>query len=156
MPELLVCGHQHFVASSFSAIEKFAVVEVGPAEFESGIDLVIVQMPPERRRRALVEQDSHAGGDVATSPDERGGSASANDRTSKSRTALTLGAATPGNQSRNWSIDAPSLMFSNSVATGTRVPRNTQAPLSLPGCRSTAEHLRQSVIPYPASWRDRR
>src|SRR6202030_3210397 len=38
----------------------------------------------------------------------------------------------------------PSSRFSNTAATGIRVPRNTHAPLSLPGTLSTAEHSDQS------------
>jgi hypothetical protein len=38
----------------------------------------------------------------------------------------------------------PSYMFSKTTATGVRVPRNTQAPLTLPGMLSTMGHCDQS------------
>src|SRR5580693_5788245 len=42
------------------------------------------------------------------------------------------------------SILAPASRFSNTEETGIRVSRNTHAPLSLPGTRSTAGHCDQS------------
>src|SRR5690349_19888683 len=39
---------------------------------------------------------------------------------------------------------APASRFSNTRETGMRVPLNTQAPLTLPGMLSTAEHCDQS------------
>jgi hypothetical protein len=66
-------------------------------------------------------------------------------QTERSRTAAAFQPSTPGNHSRNCSMVAPSLRFSKRVDTGTRVPRNTQAPPSLSGCRSTAALLSQSV-----------
>src|SRR6202042_472480 len=36
--------------------------------------------------------------------------------------------------------------FSKIAATGTRVPRNTHAPLTLPGVLSTAGHCDQSIV----------
>src|SRR5713226_5294123 len=41
-------------------------------------------------------------------------------------------------------IEAPASRFSKTVATGMRVPRKTQAPLTLPGTLSTAGHCDQS------------
>jgi hypothetical protein len=46
----------------------------------------------------------------------------------------------------NCEISAPSSRFSKSADTGTRVWRKTQAPLTLPGSRSTAEHVDQSIM----------
>src|SRR5256885_14157768 len=49
------------------------------------------------------------------------------------------------------SMVMPSSRFSNIVATGSRVPRNTHAPLTLPGTLSTAGHVDQSnaiAIPH--------
>src|SRR5271157_4744305 len=40
----------------------------------------------------------------------------------------------------------PSSRFSKTAATGIRVPRNTQAPLTFPGTLSTAEHCDQSSV----------
>src|SRR5262249_15437328 len=61
-----------------------------------------------------------------------------------SSTASTCWRVTPGNQSKKSSMHAPSSRFSKSAFTGTRVPRNTQAPLTFPGARSTAGQDDQS------------
>ena len=53
---------------------------------------------------------------------------------------------TPRNQARKSFTVAPSSRFSKSARTGTRVFLNTQAPLTLPGTRSTAAHWAQSSI----------
>src|SRR5882672_1404348 len=50
-----------------------------------------------------------------------------------SSTASTCWRVTPGNQRKKSSIQAPSSRFSKSALTGTRVSRNTHAPLTLPG-----------------------
>src|SRR2546425_10090204 len=60
------------------------------------------------------------------------------------RTVKACSRVTPGNHSRNWSTVAPPSRFSKSACTGTRVPLNTHAPLTLPGTRSTAAHFVQS------------
>ena len=66
-------------------------------------------------------------------------------RAACSRTARTCSRETPGNHCTNWEIRAPSSRFSNNAATGTRVPRNTQAPLTRRGSRSTARQVAQSI-----------
>ena len=71
------------------------------------------------------------------------------DFNSWSRTTCTCCASTPSNQSRNSSVDAPALRFSKSADTGTRVPRNTQAPLTLSGWRSTASQSSQLGMGSP-------
>ncbi len=63
-----------------------------------------------------------------------------------SSTARTCSSVTPGNHSTNCDAKAPSSRFSNSAATGTRVPRNTHAPLTRSGSRSTAAQVDQSII----------
>src|SRR5205809_1299018 len=60
------------------------------------------------------------------------------------RTVKAWSRVTPGNHSRNWFTVAPPSRFSKSACTGTRVPLNTKAPLTLPGTRSTAVHIVQS------------
>src|SRR5439155_13364581 len=60
------------------------------------------------------------------------------------RTVKACSRVTPGSHSRNWSTVAPRSRFSKSACTGTRVPLNTHAPLTLPGTRSTAVHIVQS------------
>src|SRR4249919_3465018 len=53
---------------------------------------------------------------------------------------------TPGNHSTNCDTSAPSSRFSKSAATDTRVPRNTHAPLTRSGSRSTAGQVDQSIM----------
>ena len=96
-----------------------------------------VQMSSQRRGGALIEKNPH----------KRAGTRRAS--ASCSSTARTCQASTPGNQSRNWPTVAPLSRFSKRADTGTRVPANVQAPLSLPGRRSTAGHRSQSVTPSP-------
>src|SRR6266542_4418612 len=60
------------------------------------------------------------------------------------RTVKACSRVTPGNHARNWSTVAPLSRFSKSACTGTRVPLNTHAPLTLPGTRSTAVQIVQS------------
>ena len=71
-----------------------------------------------------------------------------------SRTTRSCSLSTPGNNSRNWSIVAPSRRFSNRADTGTRVPRNTRAPLTFSGSRSTAGQAFQVVMVSSASDRE--
>ena len=70
--------------------------------------------------------------------------ASINEDSANLRTVKACSRVTPGNHSRNYSTVAPPSRFSNRARTGTRVPVNTHAPLTLPGTRSTAEHFVQS------------
>lgn len=63
-----------------------------------------------------------------------------------SNTERTCSTVTPGNQSTNSEASAPSSRFSKRAETGTRVPRNTHAPLTRCGSRSTAEHVDQSIM----------
>jgi len=63
-----------------------------------------------------------------------------------SNTFFTSSRDTSGNHSRNSSIVAPPSIFENRAETGTRVPRNTQAPLTLSAWRSTAGQDVQSSI----------
>src|SRR5208282_686340 len=59
-------------------------------------------------------------------------------------TACTCSRVRPSNVSSSSSMVMPASRFSKTVATGNRVPRNTQAPLLLPGTLSTAGHWDQS------------
>jgi hypothetical protein len=68
-------------------------------------------------------------------------------RAACSRTARTCSSVTPGNHSTNCDAEAPSSRFSKSAATGIRVPRNTQAPLTRSGFRSTSVQDDQSIMP---------
>ena len=96
-----------------------------------------VQVTTQRCRSALIEKN------LQSCAGTRRASASC------SSTARTCQASTPGNQSRNSPTVAPLSRFSNRADTGTRVPANVQAPLSLPGRRSTAGHRAQSVMSSP-------
>ena len=68
------------------------------------------------------------------------------ERVACSRTRRACSRVTPGNHARNSESCAPSSRFWKSAATGTRVPRNTQAPLTRWGSLSTAGHEDQSII----------
>ena len=80
-----------------------------------------------------------------------------------SRTALTFHSSTSGNQSRNCSTVAPLPRFSKSAETGTRVPANVQAPLSLPARRSIprarvpiGHGVASSCVAGKGTWLERR
>ena len=62
------------------------------------------------------------------------------------RTASIWWRITPGNHSMNSSIVAPSFRLLNRAVTGTLVPLNTHAPLTLPGLLSMAVHVLQSFM----------
>lgn len=91
----------------------------------------------QRHGCALIEKDLHG----------RGCQASTRLRWACSSTASTCARVTPGNHSRNCSTVAPLSRFSNSAFTGTRVPLNSQTPLTFPGIRSTAAHCDQLSMP---------
>ena len=141
MAEILIRRDQELVAVFLRAVEQLPVAQARPASFEGRVNLVPPQVPAEGCRRTLVEQDPQAA-DTCRS------------RRSWSRTLSACQRSTPGNQSRNCSTVAPSLRFSNSAATGTRVPRNTHAPLTLSGSRSMAGHVFQLAIRCPRSQRE--
>ena len=119
MKQLLVRGDEQVVVALFASVEQVPVAKVGPKHLEGRVHRVLDQMTPQGSRGAWVEQD----------PQES--TASPKHSTSWARTASTFRPSTPGNYSRNWATVAPSLRFSNKADTGTRVPRHTQAPLSL-------------------------
>jgi hypothetical protein len=114
--EILIRGYKDLEAS-FGRPQQIAVFQIGPAQLERGGNFVGCKRTAQRCGRALIEEDG---------------------------TAKVCSRATPGNHSRNWSTVAPPSRFSKSAETGTRVPLNTHAPLTLPGTRSTAEHWVQS------------
>ena len=136
MAKILIRRHQELVSIRLRTVEQRTVAKVRPTPLESGIHRVSRKMPAEGRRHALVEQDSQA-------------TESFKSRVSWSSTCSTCERSTPGNHSRNCSMVAPSLRFSKSAATGTRVPQNTQAPLTFSGSRSTAEQDFQVVTGSP-------
>jgi len=82
----------------------------------------------------LVEKNEH----------QRAGAGVSKLRAAKSITAFTCLRSSPSNQDIMSSRLAPASRFSKIVATGMRVPRSTQAPLTLPGTLSTAAHCDQS------------
>ena len=82
-------------------------------------------------------------------------------RAAKSITAFTCSRLSPSNQHRMSLRLAPASRFSKIVATGMRVPRSTQAPLTLPGTLSSAAirlskcptFSRQTQWPRPSGFR---
>lgn len=81
-------------------------------------------------RDTLIEEDPHAAKVEAVN----------------SRTLSTWASSTPGNHSRNSETVAPLSRFLNKAATGTRVPRNFQAPPQTSGTRSIPGHWDHSVM----------
>ncbi len=130
MLNVLIGRNHQFVPVLLSGVEQRSVLQVRPAKLECGIYNMAHEVPSERCRRALIEEDFHETVELAANA-------------SASSTASTWERSTPGNQERNSLMEAPSLKFSKSAATGTRVPRNTHAPLTVPGCCSTASQLFQ-------------
>ncbi len=126
-----VRGKEYFKAFQFRLANEVPVSERAPTPLESCLDLMVRQRLSQRDRGSLVEQYPHA---------------TARLRVVCSNTASTCSRLTPGNHSRNWSTVAPDSRFSNRAATGTRVPRKTQLPLTLSGERSTARQLDQFNI----------
>ena len=135
--KLLVGSDDELVSMFIGSIQQFPIEEPGPTHLKGGVHCVSCQVPSKGDGGSLVEQDQQ---ELIGFPSEL---------TSWARTASTLQPSTPGNHSRNCPTVAPSLRFSNRADTGTRVSRNTQAPLTLSGSRSIAEHCSQFVIPTP-------
>lgn len=129
MAEVSVGGNKN-VELGLSGPKKLAIAKLRPAMLMRSDDLVLDQVLPEWRRRALIKQDFHA----------------ARLRPACASTASTCARVTPGNHSKNSSMVAPASRFSNSACTGTRVPLNNHAPLTLSGMRSTTGHVRQSSM----------
>ena len=130
----LIRRHENFVSFSFRHIEQLAVVLIRSALLGQRIRRVRRKALPQRSRRALIEQHLQCA------------SAFLSARASCSSTARTCFLSTPGNHSTNSSIVAPLAKFSNRAYTGTRVPVKAQAPLILPGLRSTAGQFSQSTF----------
>ena len=94
------------------------------------------EMPAKRNWHTLIEEYSQAAG-------------SFNARVTWSSTLSICHRCTPGNQARNWSMVAPFLRFSKSVAMGTREPENTHVPLTFCWFLTTAEHASQLIMGSP-------
>jgi len=138
-PQVLVRRDQQ-VKPCLGRSKKVSIGQAGPAQLECRRYRVTGERVPHRGWGALVENDSHAGLDPERIQ------ATAKLRSACSSTASTCSRLTPGNQARKSFSVAPSSRFSKSARTGTRVFLNTQAPLTLPGTRSTAVHCVQSSI----------
>src|SRR5580700_9625108 len=93
------------------------------------------QKPREGGRSVGVEQNLHATA-VGCSKE----------LLAKARTSCACSRLTDGNHSKNSSIVEPWSRCSNSVATGSRVPRKHHFPPSFAGFRSTALHDAQSMF----------
>jgi hypothetical protein len=134
-------GGDEQIEQRFCQSQQITVIKVRPAHFEGSGDFVFTQEQPHRTRRAVVQEDLHA---ETASFGER--TAARVSWARKSRNPTTCSRLTPSNQSTNSSTVAPLLRFDKSASTGTRVPRNTQAPLSFPGRLSTIGHFDRSII----------
>lgn len=139
--EALIRSDQELVSIVFGSIQEGAIPQLRPSTFEGRFHNVLRQMTPQRYRSSLIEQDLHEA------------TVSANAWSSWSRTVSTFHRSTPGNHSRNWSIDAPALRFSKRAETGTRVSLNTHAPLTRSGSRSTAGQASQFAMSVTSSSR---
>lgn len=133
MLQVLVRRDTCFEATALCPREELAILERRPAHRRRGRDLMFVEMPLDRRSRTSIEQQFHYGAFALCA--------------ACSRTALTCESATPGNHSTKSVTCAPSSRFRKRAETGTRLPRNTQAPLTRAGSRSTSEHEDQSITP---------
>ena len=128
MTQVLIRRDQELIALCLSVVEQFTVPKVRPSQFKCSIDGVFRKMRAKGRWCSLIEQYLQA-------------TESFRPLVSWSITLSTCHRSTPGNQSRNCSIVAPSLRFSKSAATGTLVLRNTHAPPTFSRSRSTAGQL---------------
>jgi hypothetical protein len=131
---VLVGCEQDLKAARFCRIEQLSVLECGPFLFCRRSNCVICKELAKRRGCTLIKQNEH----YWSAADE------SRLRTAKSITALTCSRSRPSYQLTMSSRLAPASRFSNIVATGILVPRSTQAPLNLPGMRSTAGQRDQS------------
>ena len=132
--EILIGRYQNLESLLLGSAQQIAVLLRAPSFLKDSEDRVMREVSAQRNRRALIKENPH-------------GSQRASGwrlRWACSSTASTCPRVTPGNQARNSSMRAPLSRFSNRAVTGTRVPRNTQAPLTLPVARSTTEQDDQS------------
>src|SRR5262249_51831416 len=118
--------------SLFSGGQQVAVAELVPSQVLRAGNAVAGQRGAQRGRCAVVEENTH-----------QCGSGASRLWAAKANTALICSGPI-SNHSAISSMLAPASRFSKTVATGSRVPRNTHAPLTLPGMLSTAEHCDQS------------
>src|SRR5690348_604605 len=130
---ILVGGEQELESGIFGCFQQFTVVQCVPSKIFCILDCMSCEKRGQRRGSTLVEKNQHQ---------RRTGTSRL--RAAKSSTAMTCSRVTP-NHSMMFSMVAPDSRFSKTVATGMRVPRNTHAPLTLPGTLSTAGHCDQSI-----------
>ncbi len=133
IPDVLIRTQNQVVARVFRLLNQVAILKLMPADSTGKADLVSHQDLGDRPWRSIVKQNLQR-----SAPEVR-------DRLSlaKCRTAFTSSSVT-SKTSVISSGDIPASRFSNTVCTGIRVPRKTQAPLNLPATLSTASHRDQS------------
>jgi hypothetical protein len=131
--QILICSNENLEACAFRGIQQVAVFELRPTSLIRCADPVIGEQPAQRNWSAVVEKHSHYTGASAL-------------RAACSSTCFTCSIVTPGNHSTNCDAAAPSSRFAKSAAIGTRVPRNSHAPLTRSGSRSAAGHVDQSIM----------
>lgn len=136
IPDVPVRGDEQVERSFFSGMNQVTIVLVGPAQPIRGVHLMSGQEVANLPWRAVVEQNLQAA---------RGATGARLSSARKFSASATCCRLTPSNWSRNSKTVMPRFRPAMSDSTGTRVPRNTQAPPSFPGRLSTAGHWDQSV-----------
>src|SRR3954470_3841263 len=133
MSDVSVCRDEYIESGRFRAVRQFGVLQRVPSTSPRLFDGVIGERRGNTSRSPIVEENAH----------QRRAAGASRFRAANSSTALTC-SRVRGNCSITSSSVIPSSRFSKTTATGVRVPLNTQAPLTLPGTLSTAEHSDQS------------
>ena len=132
MAKILIRCDEQIKPCGLSGGKELAVEKLGPTALPRSFNIMRCQPPLNRERHALVEENPHQ---TATRL-----------RSACRRTSSTCSRVTPSYHSRKSLTVAPASRFSNNVATGKRVPLNTNAPLTRPGTRSTDLHSVQSSM----------
>ena len=118
--QVLIGCDKRIVTGSFGSLEQIPILQCGPSEFSGSFNNVIDQVTTQQVWNTLIKNQVHA-------------TDSSSARASKSKTASICSRVTLGNHSITSSMLAPSRRFSNKARMGTRVPRNTHAPLTTLG-----------------------
>src|SRR6266545_1602903 len=133
IPDILITREQQIESRLLSGVEQGAVFQSLPSQFIRSHHFVSSQEPSEWGRGVGIEKDLHATA-----------AGCSRELLAKARTSCTCSGLTDGNHSRNSSTVEPWSRFSNSAATGSRVPRKHHFPPSFPRFRSTALQRLQS------------
>src|SRR5713101_3348597 len=130
--QICVRREKHLKPSFLSSLQQVAVAQRVPSLRFCLFDDVALQRTGNASGRSVVKENKHQ---------RRTGVSRL--RAAKSSTAVTCSRVT-SNCSIISSMLMPSSRFSKMVATGSRVPRKTHAPLTFPGTPTTAAHFDQS------------